>query len=566
MAETNFTPIQLYRTATAALVPDGADLVAGELAINTEDEKLYFKNAAGTVKLLAASAAATGTVSSVSVVTANGLSDTVATATTTPAITLVVGAINLATATAYPGTSALNTVGALNAGSITSGFGAIDIGGDPLTAGATTVTSLTATGHTILGDASTDTLNVGDGGLVKDASGNVGIGTASPAVKLDVLGSSGYAIGIGSNDADYASIIWQRGDAGGSGFRHIIPSSGDYWGIQRDMFGWQTASLVITKNDGNVGIGTVSPGHKLDVYSAGNAIMRLASPNASNMIFQGGTTEYAIGNNYFSTNKLSIVTSGTQVGITLDSDGKVGIGTTSPGTTLDVVGNSRSNIHIFRSNQSAPTADAFIFRPADNSLGLGTSNTERIRIDSSGNVGIGMTPAVQFELSGAVGQKSSGTTWANPSDRRLKDNIAPADLQRCYDDVKSLPLMRYTLKLDCFTTEQARDRTVLGWVANDVQKVIPKAVDKHDFLMVKVEDGTEEVEESVRDEETGESVMRMVTKPKYRQDVIKDCLNLDTDQLMKALYGTVQLLQLRNEEQQALITALTTRLTALEAK
>jgi hypothetical protein len=36
--------------------------------------------------------------------------------------------------------------------------------------------ALTTTGNTILGDATTDTLNVGNGGLVKDASGNVGIG------------------------------------------------------------------------------------------------------------------------------------------------------------------------------------------------------------------------------------------------------------------------------------------------------------------------------------------------------------------------------------------------------
>ncbi len=54
MAQTGFTPIQLYRTSTAAAVPVNTDLADGELAINTTDEKLYFKNAAGTVKLLAA--------------------------------------------------------------------------------------------------------------------------------------------------------------------------------------------------------------------------------------------------------------------------------------------------------------------------------------------------------------------------------------------------------------------------------------------------------------------------------------------------------------------------------
>jgi hypothetical protein len=54
MAQTGFTPIQLYRTATAAAAPTSGNLADGELAINTTDEKLYFKNAAGTVKLLAA--------------------------------------------------------------------------------------------------------------------------------------------------------------------------------------------------------------------------------------------------------------------------------------------------------------------------------------------------------------------------------------------------------------------------------------------------------------------------------------------------------------------------------
>jgi hypothetical protein len=60
MAASGFTPIQLYRTTTAAAVPVNTNLADGELAINTTDEKLYFKNAAGTVKLLASTAGAAG--------------------------------------------------------------------------------------------------------------------------------------------------------------------------------------------------------------------------------------------------------------------------------------------------------------------------------------------------------------------------------------------------------------------------------------------------------------------------------------------------------------------------
>ena len=67
MAATNFTPISLYYTTTAAATPSAGNLVAGELALNTTDEKLYFKNAAGTVKLLASNASTGATVSSVAV-------------------------------------------------------------------------------------------------------------------------------------------------------------------------------------------------------------------------------------------------------------------------------------------------------------------------------------------------------------------------------------------------------------------------------------------------------------------------------------------------------------------
>lgn len=65
MAATGYTPISLYYSTTAATAPLAANLVAGELALNTLDEKLYFKNSAGTVKLLASNAGALGTVTSV---------------------------------------------------------------------------------------------------------------------------------------------------------------------------------------------------------------------------------------------------------------------------------------------------------------------------------------------------------------------------------------------------------------------------------------------------------------------------------------------------------------------
>ena len=56
MAATGFTPISLYYSTTASQVPTNTNLVNGELAINITDGKLYYKDNAGVVKLLASNA------------------------------------------------------------------------------------------------------------------------------------------------------------------------------------------------------------------------------------------------------------------------------------------------------------------------------------------------------------------------------------------------------------------------------------------------------------------------------------------------------------------------------
>ena len=83
----------------------------------------------------------------------------------------------------------------------TSGIINLQSGGTTIVAvsstGAAVTGTLSSTGNTTLGDASTDTLNVGNGGLVKDASGNVGIGTASPTALLHVQNTNDAAVTSG---------------------------------------------------------------------------------------------------------------------------------------------------------------------------------------------------------------------------------------------------------------------------------------------------------------------------------------------------------------------------------
>lgn len=126
MAQSGYTPIQLYRTTTVSAAPTAGNLADGELAINTTDEKLYFKNAGGTVKLLASSAGAAGSVTSVAMtvpgflsvsgspitssgtlaVTYSGTALPIANGGTNAAATPTAGAVAYGTGTAYAFTSA----------------------------------------------------------------------------------------------------------------------------------------------------------------------------------------------------------------------------------------------------------------------------------------------------------------------------------------------------------------------------------------------------------------------------------------------------------------------------
>jgi len=65
MAQTGYTPISIYYSSTASNTPTAGNLVAGELAINTNDGKLYYKDSAGVVQTIASKSSSAGVFTSV---------------------------------------------------------------------------------------------------------------------------------------------------------------------------------------------------------------------------------------------------------------------------------------------------------------------------------------------------------------------------------------------------------------------------------------------------------------------------------------------------------------------
>jgi hypothetical protein len=102
---------------------------------------------------------------------------------------------------------------------------------------------------------------------------------------------------------------------------------------------------------------------------------------------------------FFGTDIVGVSTGGTER-MRVDASGNVGIGTSSPARLLDVNGAARIASGVYMNNGSG----AFVWQEANAALEFATNNTERMRITSAGNVGIGTSsPAYKLDVRGSSG-------------------------------------------------------------------------------------------------------------------------------------------------------------------
>lgn len=366
--------IQIKRSTVASNAPSTGDLSTGELAVNTADKKLYSKHSSGAIITIADG------------VKLSGIADNA----------------NNYSHPSYAGDDIDLDTGALTGATVISDLDfniATNTNGHVMDANGTVSTrTLTAsdigassTSHThsylpLSGGTLTGSLTIPEY-IYHDGDADTSIRFDSDRVRI-------YAGGDVAFDYDEDSIstlgLSNNGQADislGGGNVFIGGSQGDF--------------------DELVGIGTDTPSSKLHIlqtaesYDDGIKIVGSSSP-ISGRIYMGDANLH-----------IDNATAGANSGITLNSSGMCGIGTTSPDAFCDIVGSAGSKYALRAVNSSSQGWGAYIkggADSADTSLHVVDKDSDSlffVRGDGKVSIGAGTSPSQKLHVDG-VGQFDSG--------------------------------------------------------------------------------------------------------------------------------------------------------------
>ncbi|MDH4238507.1 MAG: tail fiber domain-containing protein [Phycisphaerae bacterium] len=354
-------------------------------------------------------------------------------------------------------------------------------------------------------------------------TGNIGIGTTNPAQKLEISQGNLLVRGLDGFNSNGQEGVLYLGNT-----PHYMKAVYGY-GVKIGTYGAEDA-VSIRQYNGNVGIGTTGPGARLDVTSSDAAAATIgadattatgihavaiganADANSNYSIAMGTDTRTdgwystAIGTNITVSGKRSV---GIGVGISqanISSDnvmaimgGKVGIGTTEPGAQMDVT--TSSGIAVM--GETGDTSGAGVLGIAHMSNGVyGLSETGNGvygkgnstvggyagyfegDVHVNGNVGIGtMDPDIFMLAVNGMAAKPGGGSWSIFSDMRLKE--ISGNFERGLSELTKLNPVHYSYR-DDNELELPVDKEFIGVIAQEVQNVIPEAVEENDkgYLMV----------------------------------------------------------------------------------
>jgi hypothetical protein len=276
-----------------------------------------------------------------------------------------------------------------------------------------------------------------------DASAErLGIGNSAPTQTLEVTG--GIRATVTPSNTVQASLLLANAATTSAANLQLNTSGGlSVWSYESGGAGWFNSATIASS--GNVGIGTSSPtGAKLQVVAeSGSNVLGVGTTTQGLFIKTTGTTvDYNSSGNSGGEHTFS---TGNIERMRIDVSGNVGIGTSSPSRKVSLVdsvngynlelqqtsaynsgnqsgivfsapyniGGSVTDLASIRGGKENATDEDFGGKLAFYTRANGGSDTERMRIDSSGNLGLGVVPSAW--RSGAKAFQSGGnglvTLW-----------------------------------------------------------------------------------------------------------------------------------------------------------
>ena len=295
------------------------------------------------------------------------------------------------------------------------------------------------------GRVSTTTEIIGAGGVSQTARTNaddlVINNVTTDGVGISILGNDSYfkSINFGGANSNRDAVISYSstsdnkmtiGTTRASGIINFVTGNGD---VSLQLSGG--ASGVISGSStstgsfgagffgGRLGIGTTSPGHRFEVEHSDDTVAQFKSTDNNGQIIVADDDTTA----YFGANG-SRAFMGTASGLAgntnlvVNSSGQVGIGTVSPNKQLHVHEPSAGSSHAAFTNTDTGLTTEFLvgissgeiaelWNENNTPMRFATNDTERIRIDNSGNVGIGTTtPDYKLDVEGDI--RATGNVYA----------------------------------------------------------------------------------------------------------------------------------------------------------
>lgn len=252
------------------------------------------------------------------------------------------------------------------------------------------------------------------------------------------------------------------------------------------------------------GIGTTSPKTKLHVKDNGGAFRIEGTDHVFMELYpQGATTRYGYFGypsasstvltfmNQFSTGTMAWGTNNT-TRMFLLSDGKLGIGNSSPGSTLTVgstdgtvpgeitlnptaASNEGGQINFKRSLNGSTvdwSIDQYGTSAADARFRIfNTSELNGMVIKENGFIGMGNSaPTVRLQVTGDI----IANSIAGSSDARFKTNISP--ITNSLQKVLALRGVHFNWNTTAFPERMFSDKKTIGFIAQEVEKVVPEIV------------------------------------------------------------------------------------------